>query len=305
MTADPHPAGRHPRQRARPHPDRPGRRTRSARPSTSSRSRPRATARAAALAQIGGTGRVRLGAARGAAGRRDRRRRALLQGPADRAGRRHRRRGRPGARGPARRARRPRRAHPRRAAGRRAGRHRLAAAGRPAAGARAWAWRSSPIRGNVDTRLGKVAAGEVDAVVLAYAGLRRLGRGYEATEVLDPIQVLPAPGAGCAGGRVPHVRRRGPARCSPGSTTPDTRSAVAAERALLAALEAGCSAPVGACVAEIAEGDDRHRSFPSRIGDRDRRQRRRPAVGHRPDHRCRRSRTAACRRTARRRRRSR
>src|SRR5690242_14653464 len=53
-----------------------------------------------------------------------------------------------------------------------------------------------PIRGNVDTRLGKVASNEVDAVVLAYAGLRRLGRGNEATEVLDPIQLLPAPAQG-------------------------------------------------------------------------------------------------------------
>ncbi|MFZ0141180.1 MAG: hydroxymethylbilane synthase, partial [Aeromicrobium sp.] len=52
------------------------------------------------------------------------------------------------------------------------------------------------IRGNVDTRLGKVASGEYDAVVLANAGLLRLGRAAEATEVLDPIQMLPAPGQG-------------------------------------------------------------------------------------------------------------
>ena len=52
------------------------------------------------------------------------------------------------------------------------------------------------VRGNVDTRLGKVAAGELDAVVLARAGLARLGRVDEATEVLDPLQMLPAPGQG-------------------------------------------------------------------------------------------------------------
>ena len=52
------------------------------------------------------------------------------------------------------------------------------------------------VRGNVDTRLGKVASGELDAVVLARAGLARLGRADEATEVLDPLQVLPAPGQG-------------------------------------------------------------------------------------------------------------
>ena len=52
------------------------------------------------------------------------------------------------------------------------------------------------VRGNVDTRIGKVASGELDAVVLARAGLARLGRVDEATEVLDPLQVLPAPGQG-------------------------------------------------------------------------------------------------------------
>ena len=52
------------------------------------------------------------------------------------------------------------------------------------------------IRGNVDTRLGKVATGELDAVILARAGLNRLGRTEPITEVIDPLQVLPAPGQG-------------------------------------------------------------------------------------------------------------
>lgn len=52
------------------------------------------------------------------------------------------------------------------------------------------------LRGNVGTRLGKVTDGELDAVVLAHAGLRRLGRADVVTEVLDPIQMLPAPGQG-------------------------------------------------------------------------------------------------------------
>lgn len=109
------------------------------------------------------------------------------------------------------------------------------------------------IRGNVDTRLAKVAAGEVDAVVLAYAGLRRLGRAYEATEVLDPIQVLPAAAQGALA--VECRTSDDQARALLASLDhADTRAAVAAERALLAALEAGCSAPVGA-LAEIAEGD--------------------------------------------------
>jgi hydroxymethylbilane synthase len=109
------------------------------------------------------------------------------------------------------------------------------------------------IRGNVDTRLGKVAAGEVDAVVLAYAGLRRLGRGYEATEVLDPIQVLPAPAQGALAIECRTSDEEARAMLAV-LDHPDTRSVVAAERSLLAALEAGCSAPVGA-LAEIADGD--------------------------------------------------
>src|SRR5689334_24649462 len=52
------------------------------------------------------------------------------------------------------------------------------------------------VRGNVDTRIGKVRSGEYDAVVLARAGLARIGRLDEVTEVLDPLQVLPAPGQG-------------------------------------------------------------------------------------------------------------
>ncbi|HWV25899.1 MAG TPA: hydroxymethylbilane synthase, partial [Aeromicrobium sp.] len=50
-----------------------------------------------------------------------------------------------------------------------------------------------PIRGNVDTRIGKVTSGELDAILLARAGLLRLGRADEATEIIDPLQMLPAP----------------------------------------------------------------------------------------------------------------
>jgi hydroxymethylbilane synthase len=110
-----------------------------------------------------------------------------------------------------------------------------------------------PVRGNVDTRLGKVTSGELDAVVLALAGLRRLGRDGEATEILDPIQVLPAPAQGALAIEC---------RAADAETfavlaaldSADTRAAVTAERALLAALEAGCSAPVGA-LAEITVSD--------------------------------------------------
>ncbi len=109
------------------------------------------------------------------------------------------------------------------------------------------------VRGNVDTRLGKVASGELDAVVLARAGLARLGRADEATEVIDPIQVLPAPGQGALAVEC----RAGSELLSIVGNALDhaaTRACVTAERVLLAELEAGCSAPVGA-LAEVAEGD--------------------------------------------------
>lgn len=109
------------------------------------------------------------------------------------------------------------------------------------------------VRGNVDTRLGKVASGELDAVVLARAGLARLDRLAEVTEVLDPLQVLPAPGQGALA--VECRAADGELATLLGALDdPDSRTAVEAERALLAALEGGCTAPVGA-LAEVAEGD--------------------------------------------------
>lgn len=110
-----------------------------------------------------------------------------------------------------------------------------------------------PIRGNVDTRIGFVRSGELDAVVLAAAGLSRLGRTGEVTDFLSVDTVLPAPGQGALA-----------IECAASSTDlaaalaelddPYTRAAVTAERALLAALEAGCSAPVGALADLLADG---------------------------------------------------
>lgn len=112
------------------------------------------------------------------------------------------------------------------------------------------------IRGNVDTRVAKVRSGEVDAVLLARAGLARIGRLEEVTEVLDPLQMLPAPGQGALA-----------VECRAGSPDADlaaalavlddpaTRAATDAERAVLATLEGGCSAPVGA-LADVVEGED-------------------------------------------------
>jgi hydroxymethylbilane synthase len=111
-----------------------------------------------------------------------------------------------------------------------------------------------PLRGNVDTRLRKVAEGELDAVVLAYAGLRRLGRAAEVTEILDPIQVLPAPAQGALAIEC-RASDQAAIEVLAALDHADSRAAVSAERALLAALEAGCSAPVGG-LAEIADGDE-------------------------------------------------
>jgi hydroxymethylbilane synthase len=112
------------------------------------------------------------------------------------------------------------------------------------------------IRGNVDTRIGKVTSGELDAVVVAAAGLRRLGRIGEATELLDPLQMLPAPGQGALA--VECRVGEGELAAFLAATLDDeyTRAAVAAERAVLAALEAGCSAPVGALADVVSDLDD-------------------------------------------------
>ena len=104
----------------------------------------------------------------------------------------------------------------------------------------------------MDTRIRKVTDGELDAVVLARAGIARLGRAAEITETLEPIQMLPAPAQGALAVecRVDDVDTEHLLQ----STLDDSssRAAVTAERAMLAALEAGCSAPVGA-LADVVE----------------------------------------------------
>jgi len=122
------------------------------------------------------------------------------------------------------------------------------------------------IRGNVDTRLGRVRGsdpadqdGDLDAVVLAAAGLARLGRSDRISAHLDPDQMLPAPGQGALAVEVAaDLDRRDPVQAPALAAAldaldhPDTRAAVTAERALLAQLQAGCSAPVGALA--VVEG---------------------------------------------------
>ncbi|HXS66885.1 MAG TPA: hydroxymethylbilane synthase [Streptosporangiaceae bacterium] len=112
--------------------------------------------------------------------------------------------------------------------------------------------RPVPIRGNAGTRIAKIDSGEVDAVVLAYAGMARIGRLDQVSQVFEAEEMLPAPGQGALA-----------AECL--ASRPDlvdlltcvnddaTRAATVAERTVLARLEAGCSAPVGAYAAGTNE----------------------------------------------------
>jgi len=105
-----------------------------------------------------------------------------------------------------------------------------------------------PIRGNAGTRLAKVRDGELDAVVLAYAGLARIGHTDLISEVFEPDSMVPAAGQGALAVEC----RADDAELTELLATIDhqpTRAAVTAERGLLAALEAGCSAPIGAYAA--------------------------------------------------------
>ena len=105
-----------------------------------------------------------------------------------------------------------------------------------------------PVRGNAGTRLGKVAAGELDAVVLAHAGLARIGRLDAVTQVFGPDEMLPAPGQGALAVEV-RADREDLASLLARVDDPVSRAATTAERSLLAALQAGCLAPVGAYAA--------------------------------------------------------
>lgn len=109
-----------------------------------------------------------------------------------------------------------------------------------------------PLRGNVDTRLRKLREGEMEAIVLALAGLKRLGREKEATELLSPEIMLPAPAQGvlCV------TLREGDAELKEALRPLDdlpTRICAGAERAFLRTLQGGCRIPVGAL--GILEGE--------------------------------------------------
>jgi hydroxymethylbilane synthase len=101
------------------------------------------------------------------------------------------------------------------------------------------------IRGNVDTRIRKLRRGEYDAIVLAAAGLARLDRLDEATQVLGTDEMLPAPGQGAIAlqCRASDIDTLNALRVADHSST---AAAVTAERSLLAMVEGGCSLPVAA-----------------------------------------------------------
>lgn len=113
------------------------------------------------------------------------------------------------------------------------------------------------IRGNVDTRIGMVDSGQVGAVLLALAGLERLGRTNRVTEVLPVTQILPAPGQAAL---AVETRSDDHATTEIVATLDDaaTRGCVTAERALLHELQAGCTAPVGALATTAGDQLDLH-----------------------------------------------
>jgi hydroxymethylbilane synthase len=113
-----------------------------------------------------------------------------------------------------------------------------------------------PVRGEIDSRIRRVTDGDLDGVVVAAAELGRLGRIAEATELLDPLQMLPAPGQGALACQcrvddldTEHVL---------GTLLDDAgaRAAVTAERALLAAISEGGDAAVGALADVVEDFDD-------------------------------------------------
>ena len=101
------------------------------------------------------------------------------------------------------------------------------------------------LRGNVDTRLRKVAAGEFDAIVLATAGVKRLGASDKITEILSTEIMLPAVGQGALGIET-RTDDRETLRLVAGLDDAESHAAVTAERALLRELEGGCQLPLGA-----------------------------------------------------------
>ena len=108
--------------------------------------------------------------------------------------------------------------------------------------------RPVPVRGNAGTRLAKVTSGKLDAVVLACAGLARIGALDLVSEIFEPDAMIPAPGQGALAVEC-RAAAGGLAALLAEVDDPASRAAVTAERTVLAELAAGCSAPLGAYAA--------------------------------------------------------
>lgn len=110
-----------------------------------------------------------------------------------------------------------------------------------------------PLRGNIERRMGYVESGELDAIMLAYAGLVRGGYGDRATQIFDPHEFIPAPAQGALAVecRVDDTAgREAIAKLIDDTATAEAR----AERTVLAVLEAGCTAPVAATARATENG---------------------------------------------------
>ena len=110
------------------------------------------------------------------------------------------------------------------------------------------------MRGNVETRLSKLAAQDIDAIVLAEAGLKRLGLTEEITEVLDPDWMLPAVGQGALGLECRSDDAQTTALLAKLDHRP-THLEVTAERAMLRRIGGGCQVPIGAAASIQGEGE--------------------------------------------------
>lgn len=116
------------------------------------------------------------------------------------------------------------------------------------------------VRGNVDTRLAKLGAGEYDGLVLAAAGLERLGRAEQISFALELDELVPSPGQGTLAIEAPHAEDRA-VTAAESITDRGALGTLSAERALVGALDASCNTPLGAHATLEQGGRMRLRTF--------------------------------------------
>jgi hydroxymethylbilane synthase len=116
------------------------------------------------------------------------------------------------------------------------------------------------LRGNIDTRLDRLEAGDFDGLILAAAGLRRIHRAEEIAFPIEPEELVPAPGQGTIAIEARHSRDRA-AAVAESITDRESLATLLAERALVAALDASCHTPLGALATLERGGRIRIRAF--------------------------------------------